>query len=456
MNKTKISGIWFVVLPALSMWLGWGVRGLFGHANGAMIPGALLGLAISYLLAGKRISPGLLIAMTAVGFGFGADETTLQSAGYLGGSNPDHIVKLGLAYPGLAIKGGLWAMFGGAGLGLALVAYLYKKRDLVIGVVLMVAAFYLGWALINRPKLLYFSYDRREIWGGLLLGGVALLAWLTVQGKTRIPLKLAGWAALGGAVGYPIAVTLTTLGRHSAYRADYDWWKLAETTFGAFMGASIGLGIYLLKDQLPDRGEAAEAETSAHPWALVLLGALGIAVANTLYGGVLVGGTSRHFQNILPWIWLGPVLWCAAWYSLKAAWHIGITMTFFATAADLLLYWHHDEGVGNRAALWVLVSIATLLVAWRVTGWCLRTDGAVVREAFLFLIWAMLAFSYLLLFVNHKALNPPAGAIDAAGGRWHYLLRAWGTGTLVGEGFTVAAIALTAIVIGLDGNRHRS
>ena len=89
----------------------------------------------------------------------------------MGAANTHHSINLSIAYPGLALKGALWASFGGAGLGLALAAYLYRKRDLVIGVLLMVAAFYIGWWVINRPKLIYFSIDRREIWGGLWLAG---------------------------------------------------------------------------------------------------------------------------------------------------------------------------------------------------------------------------------------------------------------------------------------------
>ena len=230
---------WFVVVPALAVGMGWGVRGQLGHSTGAMIPGALLGLALSILLNGRQFSPGLAVGLTAVGFGFGAAETTRQTAGLLTGANPGHVTNLGLAYPGLALKGALWAMFAGAGLGLALAAYVYRKRDAVIGALLLVATFYPGWWAINKPKLIYFSVDRPEIWGGLLVGGITLLVWVTIRGQTRIPLQLAGWAALSGGVGYPVAVALAAAGMHSAY-ANYPWMKLAEITFGAFMGAGIG------------------------------------------------------------------------------------------------------------------------------------------------------------------------------------------------------------------------
>ena len=358
-----------------------------------------------------------------------------------------------LAYTGLALKGSLWAMFGGAGLGVALTGYLHRKLDLVIGVILMGAAFYLGWWTINRPRLIYFSIDRSEIWCGLLFGGVAFLAWMTVRSGTSIPLKLAGWAALGGGLGYPIAVTVATLGRHSGYPQG-DWWKVAETTFGAFMGAAIGTGTYLLKDQLPDTDAPQEAKaTGTMPaWAMILLGALGAMVGNTLYAGTMVGGTARGFHNVMEWIYLGPVLWVTAFYWHKAAWHIGYTMTFFASAADLLLWWNHDQELGNTFALWVLLALATVMVAWKVTGWAAESEGAAAPKAFVFLIWAAAILSNLLIFGSRALLHPPVGAVVAAGGHRSYFLHAVGRGLPVALGLTCGAVVLTWMVARLKGS----
>ncbi len=41
-----------ILLAGLTMSVGWGIRGDYGHEAGAMIPGALLGLAVC--LAGGR------------------------------------------------------------------------------------------------------------------------------------------------------------------------------------------------------------------------------------------------------------------------------------------------------------------------------------------------------------------------------------------------------------------
>lgn len=428
---------WFVVVPALAVGMGWGVRGQLGHSTGAMIPGALLGLALSILLNGRQFSPGLAVGLTAVGFGFGAAETTRQTAGLLTGANPGHVTNLGLAYPGLALKGALWAMFAGAGLGLALAAYVYRKRDAVIGALLLVATFYPGWWAINKPKLIYFSVDRPEIWGGLLVGGITLLVWVTIRGQTRIPLQLAGWAALSGGVGYPVAVALAAAGMHSAY-ANYPWMKLAEITFGAFMGAGIGFGTYLIKDRLPQAAEIREAEAAphSHRWEAIMGAVLAVAATTALY------------QDALPWIILGSLLWCGAFYSQKVAWHTGVTVTFFGTAANAVLL-GHSKPVQEVVLLWALAGLATLMVAWKIAGWCAESDGAVARKPFLLLLWAFLVLSYCQMY--WFTLYSPAAVsrrahVLAAGGRWPDMASVWVRGLPVELGFTVAALALTWMI----------
>ena len=54
-RKSKIDNHKFVgvVLSGLAMSVGWGFRGDYGHEAGAMVPGALLGLAIC-LASGRQ------------------------------------------------------------------------------------------------------------------------------------------------------------------------------------------------------------------------------------------------------------------------------------------------------------------------------------------------------------------------------------------------------------------
>jgi hypothetical protein len=431
---------WFILMPGLAMWLGWGIRGEIGHFTGAMIPGAFLALALCILLQDKQISRGLVIGLTAASFGFGAQMTTMQSVGMVLGFYHPPVGSMALGCIGLAIKGALWALFGGAGLGLALAASRYRRKDIILALIFMVASFYVGWALIDRPKLLYLAVDRPEIWAGLLFAAILLLTWLTVRGRTRIPLVLALCGVAAGGIGYPIGATLARIGQHSSYMDRwYDGWKVAKTTFGAFMGAGatfgafmgagLGLGTYFLKDKLPDAEKFKDpaAETGFSAWGVIL----GLAISElwiALHGGI-------------PWIIFAPILVCLAFYSSKAAWHVGITLTYCGSAANVVIYLYHEQGLGNAAVFWVLAGLATLGVSWKVTTWWGKTDKVVARNAFVFVMWAILILEYVKIFISRAVLLAPADAVAAAGGRCLYMLETWFGGLFVV--FTVAALVLT-------------
>lgn len=437
MRDTEKSMKWFVLLPGLAMWLGWGIRGQIGHSTGAMIPGAFVALAMCILLHGKQFHRGLVIGLTAVGFGFGADMTTLESAGLANGYFHHIPHALIIGYVGLAIKGALWSLFGGVCLGLGLVASRYRRKDILLAVAFMVATFYAGWALINRSEVLYFSVHRPEIWAGLLFGAIMLVSWLTVRGQTGIPLVFAICAAIAGGVGYPIAVTLGGLGRHSMLLNGLwiDWWKVTETSFGAFMGVGLGIAVYLLKDELPKE----EVPKQSVPIS-------GFAFWSILLGVALSALCTLLYENNVPWIILGSLLLCAAFYSDKVAWQIGVTMTFFATAANVVGYWH-QQGIGNGVVLWVLVFIASLAVSWKVSTWWGRRGVAIERSPFIAFVWAILVLEYLKMFIDRAVLSPTSQAVVAAGGRWEYTVRTWGGQLVTNIFFTIAAVALTWIAL---------
>ena len=59
------------LFPAFAMSLGWMLRGYIGGGPlGAMIPGAMIGLALCLLL-GRERDAGLIAAFAAIGVGFG-------------------------------------------------------------------------------------------------------------------------------------------------------------------------------------------------------------------------------------------------------------------------------------------------------------------------------------------------------------------------------------------------
>jgi hypothetical protein len=431
MNSLKTSQWKFIVLPALAMSLGWGLRGQLGHSTGAMVPGALAVLTLCSLLPGKLFSRGLAVGFGAIAFGYGATITTQDTAQLADGQ----IFRMGntmaLDYTGLAIKGAVWAMVGGAVIGLAFVVSRYRWRDIVIAMAALVVAFPAGWALINKPNPVYFSVTRHESYGGYLVGCLVMLAWLTFSGHTKVPLVLAASAAVAGGVGFPLGVFLNSLGLHSVYvRGWHDWWKVAETTYGAFMGIGLGIGTWLIKDKLPDLSSSTEPAINSVPRGYGTLLGLAICAAFVILSVAGIG----------EWLVPGSIMVCVvAFFPRRVGWHLGITVTIYVTAVNVVVYWLDEQKIGNAVFLWTMVALVTAAASWAVTGWWNERNTA-VRKPLLFLMWAIVALTALKTFIEYPVVYPDAQLVAAAGSRWLYTVNTWGGG--LGDEVILTTLAL--------------
>ena len=143
----------WLLFPGLTMSLGWGLRGYIGGGPlGAMIPGVMVALVLALLLGRDDAECGLIAAFGAIGVGFGGQMTYGQTVGL---TFQPETFWWGLT--GFAIKGAVWGLLGGAALGLALDRDKFSHREILAGLLLMIGGTYLGWKLINEPKLIYFS-----------------------------------------------------------------------------------------------------------------------------------------------------------------------------------------------------------------------------------------------------------------------------------------------------------
>ena len=132
------------MLGAVTMSLGWGLRGSIGGGSlGAMIPGAMIGLVLCLML-GRQSDSGLIAAFAAVGVGFGGQETYGQTVGL--SLQPE---RFWWAILGFVIKGAAWGLLGGAFIGLALDRRRYTNRQLIAGFGIMVVGTWLGWRYLN-------------------------------------------------------------------------------------------------------------------------------------------------------------------------------------------------------------------------------------------------------------------------------------------------------------------
>src|SRR5690242_17368493 len=109
-----------LLLVGLSLSIGWGIRGNFGHEFGAMIPGALAAMAV--VLAINRDDWQRRIAyfamFGALGWSFGGSISYMQVIGYThSGHSPSQLY----GFASLFLIGFLWAAMGGAGAALSAV-----------------------------------------------------------------------------------------------------------------------------------------------------------------------------------------------------------------------------------------------------------------------------------------------------------------------------------------------
>lgn len=110
-----------VLLAAVSLSIGWGIRGNFGHEYGAMLPGCLTAVAVC-LLSGRedwRRRVPFFAMFGALGWGFGGSISYMQLISY---THSGHWASQVYGFASLFWVGFLWAALGGAGTALPAVA----------------------------------------------------------------------------------------------------------------------------------------------------------------------------------------------------------------------------------------------------------------------------------------------------------------------------------------------
>jgi hypothetical protein len=356
------------LLPAVAMMLGWGLRGFIGGGPlGAMIPGAMVATAIC--LQHGRSPAAVLAAFGAVGVGFGGEMTYGQTVGFIVNAE-----TFWWGFLGLALKGAIWGALGGAMIALGMT----PRPRLVLGAGAVIsAASWIGWKLINEPKLIYFSNrldkPRPEIWAGFALAAVALAGFLAWRGLTQPALKLALAGFVGGGIGFGFGGAIQGLGRIFAPGLKLHWWKYMEFFFGFCFGWALAWA--LRRVVWP-----ADPEPDAPPppvWVEITAGA---ATAAALFW--LPDAWELRFA----WLVVGSAVLVVVARYRWLAWQVAYTVTFAAAAFDLARYWSLEYKRGAPEPAYAAAVIASLAFAWLVRRW--RADHLRLLEL---LTWACVA-----------------------------------------------------------------
>ena len=213
-----------VAFCGLSLSVGWGIRGNFGHEYGAAIPGALAAIA-AVLVSGRSdwLAHVHYFAMFgALGWSFGGSMSYMGVVGYTHSGHPPSVLY---GFANLFVIGFLWAFLGGAGTALPV----FFTGDRLALFFAPLAAIFAGWALQSVLVDLLFS--------GAGKSGRSALSWYDTDWLANLVAMAAGIIVSLFRGGFDIATSL-----------------VLHMTIGWFV-SFLGLVVVLKLRMTPPRGD---------------------------------------------------------------------------------------------------------------------------------------------------------------------------------------------------------
>ncbi len=272
----------FHLAAALSLSLGWGIRGNYGHEYGAMIPGALAALAVC-LMSGRpdwHRRAAEFAWLGALGWSFGGSISYMQVVAY---THSGHSPSVLYGFACLFVIGFLWAAPGGAGTALAAVAPRRFLSDLLLPMSLVFALWWLQgvaiepWLRSLGFKLNWYDTD----WLAALLAIAGGLLALAIRRRLDAATGLVLSMAVGWWAGF--AILVLGLDLHMTPPRGDNW--------AGCLGLTIGALWWLRRAGL---GEAARAGLVCG-----FIGGIGFAAASMLKLVEVTSGYQTNWHSIL-------------------------------------------------------------------------------------------------------------------------------------------------------------
>jgi len=401
----------FYVLTALSLSLGWGIRGNFGHEYGAMIPGALSAMA-AVLLSGRGDWHRRIVYFAmfgALGWSFGGSMSYMQVVAY---THSGHSPSVLYGFACLFVIGFLWAALGGAGTALpavvnssflnalflptGLVFLFWWLQGAAVAPWLRREGYALDWndtdwlaALLAVTAALLAAAIRRRLdpatslvlhlavgwWAGFLILVVALGLrmtpprgdnWSGCLGMTAALLwycRRAGFAEVAraalvcgfiGGIGFAAASMLKLVEVTSGLET--NWHSILEQTTGLFNGLGLAFALSGLAGSTPSIAKADEPDRN--PW--TELAALGFVVLGIVYLNLR--------KNVAQWIAVKAVP--AAMAGLAAGTWLDISYILLALTFLVLWARHRQSPLAIVPESWLGKGqlLYLVLLWWLVVG----------------------------------------------------------------------------------------
>jgi hypothetical protein len=275
-----------VFLVGLSLSIGWGIRGNFGHEYGAMIPGALAGLAAVLLARRSDWYPrcAFFAFFGALGWSFGGSISYMQVIAY---THSGHSGSVLYGFACLFVIGFLWAAMGGAGTALpaclsrdSLTEFFTPLTVVFVGWILqdiIVARWYTDSEYRQNSPLYWYDTD----WVAALVAIAAVLVLALVRRRLDAPSRLILYMAIGWWAGFLLLVNLLGL-RMTPPRGD-NW--------AGCLGMVGGMWAYFLRHRL--RGPVLASIIAG------LIGGFGFATGDALKLIGIASGWDTNWHSLL-------------------------------------------------------------------------------------------------------------------------------------------------------------
>jgi hypothetical protein len=414
--KQKHSLLFFILFPAISMLLGWGLRGFIGGGPyGAMIPGAMVTIAICMLLDIPLMFAAIAIVFGTAGTAMGGEMTYGQTIGFL--RNPDTIWW---GFAGTSLKGGVWGLISGLFIGLGLIHRQIKVKTFIIGFLIFLIGFVIGLKLINDPKVLYFSnpfdHPRNESWAGLLFAAFGLLIYLKIKTGTEdfmTVLRFAVYGLIGGTLGFGLGSLWITVGfLYGTQFLIVDWWKMMEFSFGFLLGGFLGFAAWRSKniDRRFNQKTSVKINKSFF-MEMISVMLIGLFIYATLpllesyldtinnSDGILNESSATIIRVLVSYTFIGCLLIIIALRWPYVAFQIAVTLTFCHCMIDLVtdnrLF---PELQSSLLLIIAIIIVASLVVSVLVT--IFQRKQFVLRSMFLILVWSTVAVAIIRMIAD--------------------------------------------------------
>ncbi|MGC8642256.1 MAG: hypothetical protein ACP5XB_20525 [Isosphaeraceae bacterium] len=272
----------YFFVTALSLSVGWAIRGNFGHEYGAMLPGALAAMAVVLLSSrGDWLDAVPFFAMFgALGWSFGGSISYMQVVAY---THSGHSPSVLYGFANLFVIGFLWAALGGIGTALPAVADRRRLAEFFPPLLLVLFFWWLQGVAIEPAlrargvELDWYDTD----WLAALLALVAATSLALSRRRIDRGSSLVLHLSLGWWLGFGVLVLLLGL-RMTPPRGD-NW--------AGCLGMTAGAIVYCLRNGLAEVERAGVVSG--------FIGGIGFAAASMLKLVEVTSGYETNWHSIL-------------------------------------------------------------------------------------------------------------------------------------------------------------